>query len=74
MASGSHDYGSWNLSEVIGSERSPTDVGAHQLPFGKSAMLLRVALTIRTLTLPPPDARAKRGYPSLDRDQADSLL
>jgi len=39
VSGGSHDDRSGNLSEVIGSERPATDVGAHQLPLGKSAML-----------------------------------
>ncbi len=38
MAGGSHDDGSRGLSEMIGSKRSPTDVGTNKLSFGKFAM------------------------------------
>jgi len=39
VSGGGHDDRSRDLSEVVGSERPATDVGTHQLPLGKSAML-----------------------------------
>ena len=40
MSGSGHDYGGWNCSKVIGSERSPADMGAYKFPLRKCSIFL----------------------------------